>query len=208
MRYHTFKSSRTRNLIIADSQCRNLIFPNFNILSLPGAQISHAYKFLPAKGRYNLITLFIGGNDLFDGIDNSSREPIEVAEDIAKLASKLLPLANFVYVLGIPPRGENDENTKKKAKTTNDLIQVERKKQGKKNKQWEYRGVSNKIYTVKHLGKDLIHLEGKGLGGLCTILKKRILEHHNLFSEEVNRRGHLELFECSGTCTCGSFNLD
>ena len=131
MRYHTFKSSRTRNLIIADSQCRNLIFPNFNILSLPGARISHAYKFLPAKGRYNLITLFIGGNDLFDGIDNSSREPIEVAEDIAKLASKLLPLANFVYVLGIPPRGENDENTKKKAKTTNDLIQVERKGRSK-----------------------------------------------------------------------------
>ena len=69
---------------------------------------------------------------MFDGIDNSSREPIEVAEDIAKLASKLLSLANFVYVLGIPPRGENDENTKKKAKTTNDLIQVERKKQGKR----------------------------------------------------------------------------
>ena len=37
MRYHIFKESVQRNLLIADSQAKYLDFANFNILSLPGA---------------------------------------------------------------------------------------------------------------------------------------------------------------------------
>ena len=67
MRNHLFKTSPTRNLIITDSQGRNLTFPNFNILVLPGAQVGDVRRFLPAKGWYDLIVLFIGGNDLPTG---------------------------------------------------------------------------------------------------------------------------------------------
>ena len=72
-------------------------------------------KVPPQKGRLNFIPIFIGGKDLLDYIENSSKEPQEVADEIEKLDQKRHQLANFVYV-AIPPR-ENDPNKKQKQRT-------------------------------------------------------------------------------------------
>ena len=72
MRYHLFKSSGTRNLLIGDSQAKKLNIAIFNILPLPGAQVKHVYKSLPKKDIYDTIVLFIGGNDLFSGKGQSN----------------------------------------------------------------------------------------------------------------------------------------
>ena len=50
MRYHLFKTSRTKNLLIGDSQAKKLNIANFNVISLPGAQVNHVYK-LELEGR-------------------------------------------------------------------------------------------------------------------------------------------------------------
>ena len=39
MRYHIAKTSPKKNLIIADSQLKDCTFPNFNIVSIPGASL-------------------------------------------------------------------------------------------------------------------------------------------------------------------------
>ena len=57
MRYHLFKVSKTRNLLISDSQGKGLDIANFNVLSLPGAKIEHVYNFIPKKNLYDIIVL-------------------------------------------------------------------------------------------------------------------------------------------------------
>ena len=44
MRYHLFKTSRTKNLLFGDSQAKKLSIANFKMFLLPGAQIKHVYK--------------------------------------------------------------------------------------------------------------------------------------------------------------------
>ena len=88
-RYRQFRTSSSRNLLIGDSHVRNLIFPNFNILSLPGARIGSVIDFLPEKGKYDLIVLFIGGNDLYERNVPSSVSEQDIANEISKLADEL-----------------------------------------------------------------------------------------------------------------------
>ena len=64
MRYHTRKTSHNRSLLIGDSQVKRIIYPEVNILSLPGAKEEDVHQFLPAPGQYELIALLIGGNKL------------------------------------------------------------------------------------------------------------------------------------------------
>ena len=98
MRYHLSKSSPTRNLIFTNSKGRNLTFPNINILVvLPGAQNGDVRPFLPAKGRYDLIVLFIGGNDL--PTDNAQT----VARNISDLALAAPEVALRVFVIAVLP---------------------------------------------------------------------------------------------------------
>ena len=105
MRYHVFKSSASTNTILGDSQIKHLNFPNFNILSLPGAQIRHLSEFFPPANSCDRIVIFIGGNDLFKGDLPSTQEPHEVAEELNNLANELVPLVNKkVYVIGKPNR--------------------------------------------------------------------------------------------------------
>ena len=95
---------------------KHLRFPNFNILSLPGAQLRLLSELLPEKRQYDNIVLFIGGNDIFTGSTPSNREPEEAAEELALLANKPVPLATEkVFVIVIPSRG-SDSASKKKAK--------------------------------------------------------------------------------------------
>lgn len=193
MRYHIFKRSPTRNLIIADSQARHLNAPNFNILSLPGGHIKHAYSFLPPAGAYDIIVLFIGGNDLFSGHSPSGRAPELVAEDLSVLATRLSLLATKVFVLGIPLRYNQFEYSCK----VNRILELKSKES------WSYRGISSTIYHNRHLKSDKVHLTDQALNSLRRVLQKKVL--YQSFSVAIRQSGYLAVSDCSGVCTCGCF---
>ena len=200
MRFHIFKTSKTGNINFAHSQLKHLRFPNFDILSLPGAQIRHLSEFLPEKRLYDNIVLFFGGNDIFSGSTPSNKEPEETAEELALLAEELVSLATEkVFVTGIPSRG-SDSASKKKAKPTNEFIN----KVQKKSKKWEYRGITEEVYSPElHLSKDAVHLNGKALGGICSILKNKILRTN---FANIDKKDHPKEYHCARNCESGSYN--
>ena len=111
MRYHTYKGSHCRNLVIADLQGKELRFPNYNILSLPGGTIATVLDFPPPKDKFDTIVLFIGGNNAFNNQTPSTPPPRETARELSHLANRLLKLARKVVILGIPFRkAENNHN--------------------------------------------------------------------------------------------------
>ena len=111
MRYHTYKGSHCRNLVIADSQGKELRFSNYNILPLPGGTIATVLDFLPPKDKFDTIVLSIGGNNAFNNQTPSNPPPREIARELSHLANRLLELARKVVILGIPFRkSENNHN--------------------------------------------------------------------------------------------------
>ena len=140
MRCPLFKTSRTRNLLIGVSQAKKLHIANFNILSLPGAQVKHVYKFLPKKDIYDTIVLSIGGNNLFSGKAQSNISTSDLVQEISNLVNLLLTIAKRVFVLGIPHRHYQPERTKE----VNALLASPRES-------WKFRGISRQIYSDKHL---------------------------------------------------------
>ena len=186
MRYHLFKVSRTRNLIISDSQGKGLNIANFNILSLPGAKVEHVYKFIPKKDFYDIIVLFIGGNDLFTVTSEN------VARQISDLANLLVKGAKRVFVLGIPLRHPQPN----RAKEVNSLLAC--RQEG-----WKFRGISRQVFSNKHLRNDNNHLNSSALSGIIYILKGKIL--YNKYCPEIEKEGHLEIIECSRFCKCLSW---
>ena len=118
-RYHVYRTSSTKTLLIADSQARNLKAGNLNILSLPGACVRHVYNFIPPKDIFDIIILFVGGNDLYFSKNPTTTPALQVAHEITDLANLLCDRAKVVYVLGIPERNEN----KVRSKQVNDFLQ-------------------------------------------------------------------------------------
>ena len=83
---------------------KRLDFSKINILSLPGAGCHHAYVFKPPEGKYDTISLFIGGNDLYNGYVSSKKSVETVIDNICELANDFCERTERVYVFGIPPR--------------------------------------------------------------------------------------------------------
>ena len=164
MRYHLFKTSRTRNLLMGDSQAKKINIANFNILLLPGAQVKPVFKFLPKKDIYNTIVLLIGGNDLFSGKAQSNISASELVQEISDLANLLLTRTKGVFVLGIPHRHYQPERTKE----INALLASRRES-------WKFRGISRQVYSNKHLRRDKVLLSSDALNGIIYILKGRIV---------------------------------
>ena len=106
MRFHIFKDSPIRSLLIADSQARRLEYSNINILSLPGAQIHNLYRFVPGKGQYDKIkiVIFAGGNYLHNGYLPSTASVEELTDRIISIANYMLHVCERVFILGIPAR--------------------------------------------------------------------------------------------------------
>ena len=186
MRCHLFKTSSTRNLITTDSQGRNLTFPNFKILVLPGARVGDVRPFLPAKGRYDWIVLFIGGNYLPTGNTQT------VARSISDLAVAASEVALRVFVIVVPPRLDIPDH----AKAVNRLLE------GNNDRRWLYRGISRNIYSVKKpTTRNDIHLEPGATSEIRSILKNRVLR--KTFCSQVDKQGHPPTYECCrGHCTC------
>ena len=103
-RFHIFKTAPTGTLLIADSQARHLKAGNLNIISLPGAKARDVYNFIPPKNEFDLIILFVGGNDLFDYTEPSYTPAPQIANEIIALANFLSERAKQVFVLEIPER--------------------------------------------------------------------------------------------------------
>ena len=185
MRYHLFKTSRTRNLLFGDSQAKKLNIANFNILSTPGAQVKHVYKFLPKKEIYDTIVFFIGGNDLLSGKAQSNISTRELVQEISDLANLSLTRAKRVFVLGIPQRLYQPEHTKE----INALLASLRES-------WKFRRISRQVYSDKNLRKDKIHLSSDALNGIIYILKGKIL--YNSYRSELELEGHPQVIECCG----------
>ena len=142
MRYHLFKSSRSRNLLIADSQGKELDIANFNVLSLPGACVRHVYNFIPKNDSYDTVVLFIGGNDLFCNNLPSTKSVEDLAQKLSDLANFLLTKIKSVFVLGIPLR----HSLPQRSKTVNALLA------SRKEARCEKRVVRSTYRSLQHLG--------------------------------------------------------
>ena len=199
MKAHIFKTSKTKQLLIADSQAKRLVFTNFNILSISGGRIFHVQNHLPTKGQYEIICLFIGGNDIFNGTQPSARDPEDIGKELAKLAKQLSHLCERVYVLGIPPRVD---------KLTNDItdrhFEVDKVNQREAiGDTWVYRSIKRKIYCEADIASDDVHITQESLRGLRTILKNNVLRSN--WSLEISRDKRPEVFHCSQWCNCGTY---
>ena len=97
MRYHLLNVSKTRNLLISVCQGKDLDIAKFNVLSLPGAEVENVYKYIPKKGLYDLIVLFLGGNNLFATTsENLVRQISDLANFLLTKAKRVLCLA-YLY---------------------------------------------------------------------------------------------------------------
>ena len=182
MRFHICQTSKTRNLLIGDSQIKSLVFPNFCIISIPGGRVCHVRNFIPQQGEFDTITLFIGANDLFNGELPSARTPKDVAQETSILADELVPLARKVFVIGLPPRLKQSERTK----AVNSVLAAEEKA-------WKFRGISGVIYCdKKQTEKDNVHLTEKALSGLKSVLKNKVL--YKQFCAEISKESHPQNF--------------
>ena len=115
-----YKDSGSYNLLIADSQARELEFDNFDILSVPGARIGNINEnFYPSKDPLKIIVLLIGGNDTYDYQVPSTVSPADIAIELRNLADPLCKLANSVFVLAVPHHG----SYRKRASAVNSEIQ-------------------------------------------------------------------------------------
>ena len=199
-RYHVTRTSSTKYLLIADSQARYLDAGNLNIVSLPGASVRHAYDYVPPAGLFDIIILFIGGNDLYNFTEPSLTPARKEVDDIVELANFLCNRAPSVVVLGVPERDEN----KTRSKAVKDLLQdiAERKPKKACKVEWNYRSVKQKLTGARcFIKKDLLHLNEDGLNNLRNLIKEKVL--YKKYSKEFNSRGNLKKYEClTNDCRC------
>ena len=192
MRFHSCRTSST-NLLIGDSQVRNLIFPNFTIISTPGGQVHHAYSVLPSPGEFDLITLFIGANILLDGESPKDIEPKDVADELIRLADELCQRVAKVLVIGFPPRLGKPAGIK----AVNLLL-----RKAKEECNWWYRALSDHIYDSKQFTDSRgVHLTSPALGSIKSFLKNKVL--YKKYSDQLHKAGHRRNHECTGYCRCG-----
>ena len=142
-------------------------------------QKQHVYNFIPRMDLYDIIVLFIGGNNLF--VTTSEN----LVRQISDLANLLLTKAKKVFVHGIPLRNSQLSQ----AKEDNSVLAP---CQGG----WKFRGISRQVFGNKHLKKDNVHLNSNGLSGITYILKGKIFYKKNC--PEIEEEGHLEIIVCSG----------
>ena len=210
MRYHTFKTSNNKGLLIGDSQVRKLIYPEINILSLPGAGVKHVQNFIPPKGKYEKIATFIGGNDLYNGYLPSNTPVQEVVDSICELANTLFEVTDNVFVFDIPPRfpPEHEIEQVKSEYEDHDLLRhraVNRKLHQLSEKyDWGFWGLADAIYSSAQVSdNDNVHLNNKGKGQVVSLLKNKVLYTNKLAAEK-----HPQVFECSRDtgCRCSFFD--
>ena len=197
MRYPIAKTSLKKNLILADSQLKDWIFPNFYIVSIPGARVCNALDFLPERNEYNIVLVFLGANDLFTKArEPSHAQPHSVARELDQLGQRLAALSRKTYIPGLPHRLDYPE----RSQAVNLLLNTLQKVKG-----WDYRGISEKIYSNRNPGstisshepvparedkflqEDELQLSQTALSGVASILKNKIL--HKKHCPRLTKKG-------------------
>ena len=149
----------------------------------------HVNTFILRKGKYELIALFIGGNDFYDRCFPSQYSVEEVADRIAQLGERLFGVTDNLFVLAAPPRFPTEKVIKDLHLTEEQLqrqtrvnkILTERSQKAKLG----YRGIYQYIYCKGDVSSnDNIHLTPKALSGVKSILKNRVL-YKKLYSTEL-----------------------
>ena len=142
--------------------------------------------FLPVKRRYDLIALFVGGNNLPTGTTRT------LARNISELAVAASEVAFRVFVIAVPPRLDIHDQ----AKALIGLLE------SNNDRQWFYRSISRSIYGVKkHTTREDIHLDPSTIIRICSILRNRALRKP--FCPQIAKRSHPRSYEFRrGHCTC------
>ena len=208
MRYHIYKSSPKKALLIADSQARHLTFGNINILSVPGALTKDVSPFIPPPGKFDLIVLLIGGNDLYNGYHPSETSPNVVALRIADLAERVLNVTKKVFVIAVPPRfpTAHEQEFLQDHELIRHLAVNQKLEKLSKEARWKYRALSEHVYSVAHVSdRDNVHLNSEGISQIRVLLKTKVF--YGDYSEQLASEGHPKVSECNrhSGCTCGSF---
>ena len=213
MRYHVYKTSQNRHLLLGDSQVKRLDFSNINILSLPGAGCHQAYAFKPPEGKYDTISLFIGGNDLYNGYVPSKKSVETVIDNICELANNFCERTERVYVFGIPPRFPPDRELEEFKARYDDhelfrYFAVNKKlSELSYNANWIFRGISDAVWSSAQISdNDNVHLNEQAHTYLRRILKNRVL--YSSYSAGLSSKTNPQIIECSqeSGCVCGYFS--
>ena len=117
---------------------------------------------------------------------------LSFADNISDLANVLKGEADKVFVLGIPHR----HNQRERTSAVNKLL-------SNRKEDCAFRGVEKRVYKVTHLKEDKVHLNEESIGGICFILKTKILR--SAFDAELDRQSHPRIYESSGLCHGGSW---
>ena len=104
MRYYLFKSSRSKIILIKNSQRRH-----FESEYLRNHQ--NVYNFDPPINQYRKIILYICVNDLYNDCKPSDKTPIDTASQLIELANFSTERTTELFLMGIPERSENKERS-------------------------------------------------------------------------------------------------
>ena len=164
------------NLILSDSLLTKFRTLSFEVLSVPGARPQDLWEFLPPQNKFEKIILFIGGNSLENfvsksGIFRSAEEPAQVAIEICDIAQALLSRTKQIFIIGIPPRGTAELQSK--------VIQLNAELNlhcRQLNPSILFVGVSHYLYNLKHISNDLCHLENQAFAKVHKLLNEKVLK--------------------------------
>ena len=211
MRYHLFRSSLKKSLLIADSQTRDLEFPNINILNLPGAKVNDVQRFIPPKGKYELIAIFVGGNDLYNYCLPSESSVEQVAERICALADQLFLVTESVFVLAVPSAFQPEGRLEPTDSLRSNFNATRRSTKSWVNGRWSPSGAigaSPSTFIVKvtcRSGTIITWIQLHSVESRQSS-KNRVL-YRKRYSKKLAKKQHLAFYECQSyeKCKCGSF---
>ena len=110
------------------------------------------------------MNLFIAANCLLENNGNQVSKPIDVAEELSKLADCLVALAEKDVIIGLTPRFTQPERT-----AAVNRILSEKAKPSK----CIFRGIAHEI-SINLLQDDQVHLTDLGLSQIRSILKNKV----------------------------------
>ena len=174
------------NLILSDSLLKKFRTTSFDVLSVPGARPKDLWDFMPPPDKFEKIVLFIGGNALENfvsksGSFRSAEEPSQVAIEICDIAQALISRTKKVFVVGVPPRGTSELQSK--------VLQLNAELNslcGQRCSNIIFVGVSHYLYDLKHISKDLCHLESKAFAKVHKLLNEKVLKRKH--SKDPNKK--------------------
>ena len=176
VRRSVFLKNDSQNLILSDSLLKNFETISFDVLSVPGARPVDIWDFLPPCNKYKKIVLFLGGNALENftskgGIFRSAQEPAEVAVEICDLAQALILRATDVFIVAVPPRGTVEIQNKVLELNAELNLYCRYYYQ-----RITFVGISHYLYDLKHISKDLCHLEKGAFAKVHKLLNEKVLK--------------------------------